>query len=100
MRKVYKKFLNRYVKIFQILKKIGINTYQLNLSKKYTRLYRIFHISLLKLYTRRPGVALTEFINVNGEDQYVVKAILDSREKREKKQFLIKWEEYRDDYNI
>jgi hypothetical protein len=84
VRKLYKKFLNRYVGFFQVLKKIGINTYQLNLSKKYRRLYRIFYISLLELYTRRPGVAPAKSINVNGENQYVVKAILDSREKKGK----------------
>jgi hypothetical protein len=67
-----------------------MNAYQLNLFKKYRRLHRIFHISLLKSYTRRPGVAPAEPINVDGEDQYVVEAILDFREKREKKQFLIK----------
>jgi hypothetical protein len=90
IRKLYKKFLNRYVRFFQIFKKIGMNAYQLNLSKKYGRFYRIFHISLLELYTRRPDVAPAEFINVNGEDQYVVEAILDSREKKGKEQFLIK----------
>jgi hypothetical protein len=90
VRKLYKKFLDRYVRSFQILKKIGINTYQLNLFKKYRRFHRTFHISLLKSYTRRPDVAPAELINVNGEDQYVVEAILDFREKRGKKQFLIK----------
>jgi hypothetical protein len=59
-----------------------MNVYQLNLFKKYRRLYRIFHISLLKSYTRRPGVTPAEPINVNGENQYVVEVILDSREKR------------------
>jgi hypothetical protein len=90
MRKLYKKLLNRYVKSFQILKKIEMNAYQLNLSKKYRHLYRIFHISLLEFYTRRPDVAPAEFIDVNDEEQYVVEAVFDSRVKRGKKQFLIK----------
>jgi hypothetical protein len=68
MRKLYKKFSDRYVESFQILKKIGMNVYQLDLFKKYGRLHRIFYISLLKLYTRRPGVAPTEFIDVDGEE--------------------------------
>jgi hypothetical protein len=68
IRKLYKKFSDRYVESFQIFKKIKMNAYQLNLFKKYGRFYRIFHISLLKLYTRRSGVAPTEFINVNGEE--------------------------------
>jgi hypothetical protein len=67
VRKLCKKFFNRYIKSFQIFKKIKINTYQLNLFKKYRRLHRIFYISLLKLYTRRPGVASAESINVDGE---------------------------------
>jgi hypothetical protein len=90
MRKSYKKLSNRYVESFQIFKKIGMNAYQLNLLKKYKRFYRIFHISLLKLYTRRPGVAPAESINVNGEEQYVVETVFDSRVKRGKEQFLIK----------
>jgi hypothetical protein len=90
VRKLYKKFLNCYVEPFQILKKIRINIYQLNLFKKYKRFYRIFHISLLKLYTRRPNVTPTEPINVNDENQYVVETILDFREKKGKEQFLIK----------
>jgi hypothetical protein len=77
-----------------------MNTYQLNLFKKYRRLHRTFHISLFELYTRRSGVASAEFINVNGEKQYIVKAIFDSRVKRGKEQFLIKWKGYRNDYNI
>jgi hypothetical protein len=68
VRKLCKKFLNRYVKSFQILKKIEINVYQLNLFKKYRRLHRTFYISLFKLYTRRPDVAPAEPINVNGEN--------------------------------
>jgi hypothetical protein len=90
MRKLYKKFLNRYVGSFQILKKIRMNIYQLNLFKKYGRLHRTFYISLFELYTQRPGVASTESIDVNGENQYVVEIIFDSREKREEEQFLIK----------
>jgi hypothetical protein len=88
------------VRSFQILKKIGINIYQLNLSKKYKRLYRIFHILLFKLYTRRSGATPAEFINVDGEKQYVVEVIFDSRIKRRKEQFLIKWKGYGDDHNI
>jgi hypothetical protein len=68
IRKLCKKILNRYVGSFQILKKIGINVYQLNLFRKYGRFHRIFHISLLEFYTRRPGVAPAEFIDVNGEE--------------------------------
>jgi hypothetical protein len=68
VRKLCKKFLNRYVRSFQIFKKIGMNVYQLNLFKKYGRFYRIFHISLFELYTRRPGVTPAESINVDGEE--------------------------------
>jgi hypothetical protein len=68
VRKLYKKLSNRYVESFQILKKIRMNAYQLNLFRKYGRFYRTFHISLFKSYTRRPGVALMEFINVDGEE--------------------------------
>jgi hypothetical protein len=75
---------------FQILKKIEMNAYQLNLLKKYKRFHRTFYISLLKPYTRRPDVAPTESIDVNGEEQYVVEAVLDSRVKRGKEQFLVK----------
>jgi hypothetical protein len=75
---------------FQIFKKIGMNIYQLNLFKKYGRLHRIFYISLFELYTRRSDVAPTESINVDGEKQYVVKAVFDFRVKRGKEQFLIK----------
>jgi hypothetical protein len=53
---------------FQILKKIGMNIYQLNLFRKYKRFHRIFHISLFELYTRRPGVTPAESINVDGEE--------------------------------
>jgi hypothetical protein len=67
-----------------------MNAYQLNLFKKYRHFHRIFYISLLEFYTRRPDVAPAESINVDGEEQYVVKAVLDSRVKRGKEQFLIK----------
>jgi hypothetical protein len=45
-------------------------------------------------------VAPSEPIDVNGEEQYVVEAILDFRVKRGKEQFLIKWEGYGDNHNI
>ena len=60
--------------------------------------FTLFHVSLLepcKLLTEGT-VPLPPSIEVNGEEEYEVKKILDSRVRHRKLQYLIKWLGYPD----
>jgi hypothetical protein len=49
-RKVYKKFNDRFISLFRVMKKDNKNIYKFNLFKRYERLYKTFDVTLLKLY--------------------------------------------------
>jgi hypothetical protein len=53
--RVSKKLTDKFLELFRILKRIRKNAYKLNLLAKYSRLYYIFHVSLLKAYCMRPS---------------------------------------------
>jgi hypothetical protein len=49
-RRVCKKLNNRFISPFRVMKKVGRNTYKLNLLKRYERLHKTFGVTLLKSY--------------------------------------------------
>ncbi len=75
MSKLYKKLTNRYIKSFKIIKAVGLNTYQLKLPKQYRKLYKTFHVSLLKLYIRRAGEKPPKLISLNKNNRYQIESI-------------------------
>jgi len=90
VRKSYKKLTDRYIRPFKITKAIGSNIYQLELPEQYERLYKTFHISLLKLYIRRVGEKPSRLVSLNKDDRYQVESIRKERILKSKTQFLIK----------
>ena len=94
-----KKLDNKFYGLFKVLAVIETQAYLLNLSDL-MQLYPIFHVSLLEPYggSNYPDKRL-EPILVDSKEQYVVKAILDSRHYYRKIQYLVKWQRYPDNDN-
>ncbi len=90
MRKSCKKLTDRYIRSFKITKAISLNVYQLKLPEQYGRLYKTFHISLLKLYRRRADEEPPEPISLNKDNKYQIESIRKERVLKGKIQFLIK----------
>jgi hypothetical protein len=88
-----KKLDHRYLGPFEIIDRVGQQAYHLRLPAKYSRLHPVFHISLLKEYTRRAGEE-PERIQpdlVDNEEEWEVEEILDFRRKAKTDQFLVRW---------
>ena len=90
MRKLYKKLTDRYIGSFKVTKAVGLNVYQLKLPEQYRRLYKIFYISLFKLYIRRAGEEPPGSISLNKNNKYPMESIQKERVLKSKTQFLIK----------
>ena len=99
LRKVMKKLSDQKIGPFQVIKKVGKNAYHLRLPQKYGRLHPTFHVSLLEAYNWRPGKAPLEPIDIEGELEYEVEAILDAYGRGKRRKWLIKWEGWSSDYN-
>jgi hypothetical protein len=99
LRKLCKKLTDRFVGPFQVMEAVGENAYRLRLPKEYSRLYSIFHVSLLEPYHRREGVEPPGLTLLDDDEVFDVEAILDERELRGEHQFLIKWDGYTKAHN-
>jgi hypothetical protein len=75
VRKLYKKLTDRYVGPFKVSKFIGPNTYELELSEIYKKLYRTFSVSLLKSYSRKEGEEPPKPVDLDKEDRFQVESI-------------------------
>jgi hypothetical protein len=53
-----------------MFKSINSNTYELELSKTYKRLYRTFLISLLEYYSRKKGEKPLKSVDFDKEDRF------------------------------
>jgi hypothetical protein len=98
-----KKLLPKWIGPFKVLARIGEVAYRLELPT-HLKWHNVFHVSLLRSYVDGGSVEpppLPELIE--GEVEYVVEKILKHRVvgtgKREKKQYLVKWEGYGPEHN-
>ena len=86
---------------YAVRQKLGDLDYELVLPKS-VLVHPVFHVSLLSKYTRSeiPGRELEEppAIKVEGDEEYEVERIKDSRIFRCQLQYLIKWKGYDDSY--
>ena len=53
----------------------------------------MFHVSLLELALRNASL-MTEEIEQEGEEEFEVEEVLDSRESQQGVEFLVKWDRY------
>ena len=84
----------KYYGPYPVVKCIEKVAYRLNLSEL-IKIHNVFHVLLLKLYNNRRGsVPSPPLIDVNRENKFEIKKILDSRSHYGKQQYLIKWVGY------
>jgi hypothetical protein len=79
VRKLCKKLTDRYIGSFKVFKSISLNAYELELSKIYKRLYRMFPMSLLEPYSRKKGEKPPGLIDFDKKDKFQVKSIRKER---------------------
>lgn len=93
-----KKFSERQLGPFVIEKEISPVAFRLRLPKSLSKLHPVFHVSLLEKsyessipsrYNSPPAP-----VQIDGEEEFEVEAILDSRSRRGKPYYLVKWKGY------
>ena len=96
-----RKLSERQLGPFEIIKVVSPNAMKLKLPASY-RIHDVINVSRLKLYkepTAGQRVTPPEPIEVEGQPEYEVEEVLDSRLKKGKLEYLIKWSGYTDEYN-
>lgn len=90
-----KKLDARFVGPFRVAARIGNVAYRLDLPSSYSAIHNVFHVSLLEPYVARSIQScedeLREPVEVEGELEYSVEAILDQKMVRGKPFYLVKW---------
>jgi hypothetical protein len=98
------KLSHRRLGPFTVQGKVGRNAYRLKLPTSLQRLHPVFNVVKLTpapedpIPGRRPPPAPLPVL-VDGEEEYLVEKILDSRRFRNRLQFLVKWEGYGYEHN-
>ena len=90
-----RKFKPRWVGPFQVTARIGRSSYMLYMQSRFSRVHPVFHVSLLKRH--QPGGssdAPPDPVEVDGELEYVVEAIVGHRGTSARRQYLIRWAGY------
>ena len=85
---------------FRITEVVGKQAYRLQLPP-HLHIHPVFHVSLLEPCTRRKGTTEPEPqpLEVEGEEEWEVEEILDSRRRYGTLQYLVKWAGYTDEHN-
>jgi Chromo (CHRromatin Organisation MOdifier) domain len=87
---------------FEVIKKIGTNTYRLKLPPGW-KIHNVFNTMLLSPYTETdthgPNFLRPPPLRVKGVEEYEVESILAHRRKGNGYQYLIKWKNYRPNDN-
>ena len=94
-----KKLDNRFLGPFRIIEAIGKQAYRLDLPKAYSRIYLVFHVSLVEPYRWHPGEEPSSSPAAEllpDREEYEVEDILDVRQHRGEIQYLVKWLRYPD----
>ena len=88
---------------FEITEKLGPVTYRLNLPVNMRRTHNTFHVSLLEKYYENPFpervVPPPPPIEIDGEEEFEVDEILDSRYRYHKLQYFVSWKGYTAEHN-
>lgn len=93
-----KKMGARFVGPFRIRDAVGSQAYRLSLPTSY-RIHNVFHVSLLEPYHQRAGEEPDDPMPLAvQEDEYEVESILDSKVRKKKRFYLVRWRGYPEEY--
>ena len=96
-----RKLSERQLGPFEIIKVVSPNAMKLKLPASY-KIHNVINVSRLRLYkepTAGQRVMPSEPVEVEGQPEYEVEEVLDSRLKKGKLEYLVKWSGYTDEYN-
>lgn len=91
-RRACKKLDDRFLGPFKIIASVGKNAYKLDLPLKYGRIFRTFNVALLEPYQRRAGQEPPPPLDIDNTEEWLVESILQARDSRGKRMFLVRWE--------
>jgi Chromo (CHRromatin Organisation MOdifier) domain len=90
---------------FKVVKRIGLQAYELNLPMTMHHIHNVFHVSLLDLY-KPTSIAphslpppLPPLYVKDDQEYFEIETILDSRHHQNRVQYFIKWKGYPDSEN-
>jgi hypothetical protein len=99
-RRPTKKLAHQYIGPFEIMGQVNSVTFTLDLGEA-LKIHNAFHVSLLKPYRRNQEhlfpnryIPPPPPVLVDGQEHYHVERILDHRDRRGKRTYLVKWEGY------
>ena len=95
------KLAERQLGLFEIVKVVSPNAIKLKLPTSF-KIHDIINVSRVQSYKPTvigQHVTLPEAVEVEGAPEYEVEEVLDSRLKRGKLEYLVKWSGYMDDHN-
>jgi hypothetical protein len=96
-----RKLAERQIGPYEITKIISSNAVKLKLPASF-KIHDVINVSRLRPYrppTSGQKITPPEPVTVEGEPEYEVEEIMDSRLKRGKLEYLVKWSGFTDDYN-
>ncbi|EJT71149.1 hypothetical protein GGTG_10409 [Gaeumannomyces tritici R3-111a-1] len=99
-----KKLSNKWLKLFQILKMVGLTglAFRLKLPVNY-QIYNVFPANLLRAFKKRPGEKPKNKkpkIERKKKDRFEVKALLKYKKLLQKRKYLVKWISYDESKNL
>ena len=87
---------------YRVVDVVGSQAYRLALPKEMSRLHNVFHVSLLEPWQARSGrdeLPTPVRLDEDGEPEWEVEKVLDSRMRKGVREYLVKWAAWSPSYN-
>jgi hypothetical protein len=93
-----KKMGARFVGPFRVRDAVGSQAYRLSLPTSY-QIHNVFYVSLLEPYNQRAGEEPDDLMPLAvEEDEWEVESIIDSKIRKRKRFYLVRWKGYPEEY--
>lgn len=90
-KRLKKKLDFKWLGPFTVMERVGTQAYKLDLPLQYP-IHDVFHVSLLERYRQRPGAEPPEPQEIEGNLEFNVERILDTRMAGRRREFKVRWE--------
>ena len=92
-----KKLSPKKIGPFPVEEPIGTQAYRLVLPKKYSRIWPVFHVSLLEAFYPREGDAIKEDLSfelADEQEDYEVEQVVGHKKLKGKLMYKVRWKDY------